>query len=92
MSSLGGRTANVLTLNSMTKFYGVPGLRLGYAILPSALARLMRENLPPWTVNSLAQAVGAKALGDRDYQERSRQVCDGSAPRAGTVSWRDFPS
>ncbi len=76
VSSLSGRTANVLTLNSMTKFYGVPGLRLGYATLPPALARLMRENLPPWTVNSLAQAVGAKALGDRDYQDRSRRVCD----------------
>jgi adenosylcobyric acid synthase len=75
-SSLGGRAANVLSLNSMTKFYGVPGLRLGYAIVPSALAPLIRENLPPWTVNSLAQAVGAKALGDRDYQERSRRVCD----------------
>ncbi len=74
--SLGGRTANVLTLNSMTKFYGVPGLRLGYATLPLALARPMRENLPPWTVNSLAQAVGAKALGDREYQERSRRVCE----------------
>ncbi len=71
----GAKAANVLTINSMTKFYGVPGLRVGYAILPSPLARLVRDNLPPWTVNSLAQEFATRALGDRDYQELSRSNC-----------------
>lgn len=73
--SLGGKAANVLTLNSMTKFYGVPGLRIGYAILPTPLAQMARENLPPWTVNSLAQEFGARALQDIHYQDTSRTVC-----------------
>ncbi|MGB3212013.1 MAG: cobyric acid synthase [Desulforhopalus sp.] len=73
--TLAAETPNVLTLNSMTKFYGVPGLRIGYGIASSLLARQVRENLPPWTVNSLAQAVGAEALNDTTYQEKTRQVC-----------------
>jgi len=73
--SLGGKAANVLTLNSMTKFYGIPGLRIGYAILPLSLAKLVRDNLPPWTVNTLAQEFGCKALSDAEYQEKSRADC-----------------
>jgi cobyric acid synthase CobQ len=73
--SLGGTADNVLTLNSMTKFYGVPGLRIGYATVPLSLAKLVRDNLPPWTVNTLAQEFAGKALADTEYQEKSRIDC-----------------
>ncbi len=73
--SFADSAANVLTLNSMTKFYGVPGLRIGYAILPVPLAQLVRENLPPWTVNSLAHAFAIMALRDLDYQKMTREIC-----------------
>ncbi len=73
--SLGGCAENILTLNSMTKFYGVPGLRIGYATLPPSIAALVRQNLPPWTVNTLAQTVGARAVQDRDYQAATRKAC-----------------
>ena len=74
-NTIGGNAPNILTLNSMTKFYGVPGLRIGYGILSPSLALQIKENLPPWTVNSLAQAVGTAALQDTDYQAKTRQVC-----------------
>ncbi len=73
--TIGGETPNALTLNSMTKFYGVPGLRIGYGIAPTSFVQQLKESLPPWTVNSLAQAVGAKALKDTAYQEQTRQNC-----------------
>jgi adenosylcobyric acid synthase len=73
--TLGAEAHNLLTLNSMTKFYGVPGLRIGYGILPPALAARLKEDLPPWTVNSLAQAVGTKALKDSAYQQKTRDAC-----------------
>jgi len=73
--TLGATGENVLTLNSMTKFYGVPGLRIGYGILSPQLAARVKEKLPPWTVNSLAQAVGVEALKDSAYQVKTRQVC-----------------
>ena len=58
-------------MNSMTKFYGVPGLRIGYALLPPPLAGLVRQNLPPWSVNTLASMAGAAALSDDAYRERT---------------------
>ncbi len=74
-NSFGDKANNVLTLNSMTKFYGVPGLRIGYAILPARLALLVRENLPPWTVNTLAYEFGVMALRDLAYQDTTRKIC-----------------
>jgi cobyric acid synthase CobQ/L-threonine-O-3-phosphate decarboxylase len=66
---------NIMTLHSLTKFYAIPGLRLGFGIFPLPIARLLREHLPPWTVNTLAQAVGVRALADQDYAEQSRTLC-----------------
>ena len=73
--SVGGRAENIHTLNSLTKFYAIPGLRLGFGVFPERIAGLLRENLPPWTVNSLAQVIGTRALQDRDYQDRTRAEC-----------------
>ncbi len=73
--SLGAEAPHILTLNSMTKFYGVPGLRIGYGVLSPSLVLQLKENLPPWTVNSLAQAVGTAALRDSAYQVKTRQIC-----------------
>jgi len=73
--SLAGCAPNIVTINSMTKFYAVPGLRIGYGTLRSELALLVRENLPPWTVNSVAQTFGVRALIDKEYQIKTRSYC-----------------
>ncbi len=73
--SLAGAGANIITLHSMTKFYAVPGLRLGYGVFPAGIVDEIRKNIPPWTVNTFAQKVGAKALADREYQLKSRETC-----------------
>lgn len=64
--------SNLLVLHSLTKFYAVPGLRLG-AILgaPELLTRL-HHVLPAWSVNRLAQVYGVKALRDFEYIEASK--------------------
>ena len=47
---------NLVIVNSMSKAYGVPGLRLGYAVCgDAALVARLRAELPIWSVNSLAQ-------------------------------------
>lgn len=71
-NSLAGSTNNCITLHSLTKFYGIPGLRLGYGVFPVEIARKLKKYLPPWTVNSLAQNVGIKCMQDSEYQESSR--------------------
>jgi threonine-phosphate decarboxylase len=62
---------NLLVLRSLTKLYALPGLRLGYAVAQPELAELLREQLPPWSVNALAQAAGLAALDDDDFLRRT---------------------
>lgn len=73
--SLAAVADNLITLNSMTKFYGVPGLRVGYATLPPVLAQKIRHHQAPWTVNGLAEEFAVAALADGDYQRRTRENC-----------------
>jgi threonine-phosphate decarboxylase len=57
-----------IVLRSMTKFFGIPGLRLGYAVgAPDMIARLAALH-GPWSVNTLAQIAGVAALGDENYR------------------------
>jgi cobyric acid synthase CobQ/L-threonine-O-3-phosphate decarboxylase len=67
-----GRPENVLVLKSLTKFYAMPGIRLGALVAGADRIALIRDRIPPWSVNGLAQAAGAEALRDRDY---ARETC-----------------
>ncbi|MGO8703049.1 MAG: cobyric acid synthase [Candidatus Brocadiia bacterium] len=64
---------NVVVLRSLTKFYAIPGLRLGFGVARAETAEAIRRRLPPWSVNSLAQAFGVAALADADYAQRTRE-------------------
>jgi len=64
---------NLIVLRSMTKFFGIPGLRLGYLMAdPSCIVKI-RENRIPWTVSSLVQGAASKVLFDKDYIEKTRE-------------------
>ncbi|ACM18417.1 L-threonine-O-3-phosphate decarboxylase [Geotalea daltonii FRC-32] len=63
-----------VVLRSMTKFFAIPGLRLGYAmgspeIIPELVS--LRE---PWSVNTPAQIAGLAAIADTDYRLRTLQT------------------
>ena len=62
---------NVIILRSMTKEYGLPGLRLGYAVAHREIIDSLRRVCPPWNVNIIAQKVGVAVLGNGDYLEQS---------------------
>jgi threonine-phosphate decarboxylase len=47
---------NLVVLNSMSKVFRVPGLRIGFAVAPEPLAETLRSHVMPWSVNALAQA------------------------------------
>ncbi len=64
---------NAVVLLSLTKFYAIPGLRLGCAAAAPDLARKVRRFVAPWSVNALAQAAGAAVLKDADYARRTRE-------------------
>ncbi len=70
------RNSYLIVLRSLTKYYALSGLRVGYGIFPTALAPRVKEHKEPWTINSLAQKAGIAALNDRAYQERTIAVIE----------------
>lgn len=62
---------NLVVLRSLTKFYSLPGLRLGYAVGHPDRLRRWQQWRDPWPVNALAAAAAAAALSDRAFQQRS---------------------
>ena len=46
---------NVLVLNSLSKFFTIPGLRIGFLISSPVIIKKFKTYLLPWSVNSLAQ-------------------------------------
>lgn len=71
---IGQGLTNIIVLCSLTKFYAVPGLRLGYGVAEPDTARAINRQLPPWRLNTLAAALGARVIGDHDYAEASREL------------------
>lgn len=71
-SLIQNRPDNVIVLLSLTKFYAIPGLRLGLAVAAPNIIANIRRLLPPWSVNTLAQAAGIEALADEAYAAKTR--------------------
>jgi threonine-phosphate decarboxylase len=57
----------LIVLRSMTKFYGMPGLRIGYAAAAPSVIEMLKAQKEPWTVNTLAQVAGIVAVNDESY-------------------------
>jgi len=64
--------AKLWILRSMTKFYAIPGLRLGYLIGSGVDA--LRPYREPWQVNVLAEVAGLAALDDVQHAEQSLKL------------------
>ncbi len=62
---------NLLVLRSMSSFYAIPGLRVGYAIAPPDMVTRLRQYQDPWTVPAHAEAAALAAIDDVEYRERS---------------------
>ncbi|HWJ02818.1 MAG TPA: threonine-phosphate decarboxylase CobD [Verrucomicrobiae bacterium] len=68
------RYSGLFVLYSLTKFYAIPGLRLGCGIGSPTLIQRLYELKDPWNVNSLALAAGRAALTDEAYAVDTRQL------------------
>jgi len=63
----------LVVLRSVTKFYAMPGMRIGYAIASPALAPRVRSMLPSWPTGVIEERAAAAALADVAYADRTRQ-------------------
>lgn len=59
-------------LRSLTKFFGVPGLRIGYGVGSAGLIRAMEAYKEPWTINTLALEAAMCIYDDKAYMKRTR--------------------
>jgi cobalamin biosynthetic protein CobC len=73
-ASLAGDVArgNIIVLRSFGKFFGLAGLRLGFALLDRSSAVRLSALLGPWAVSGPAHAVGTQALADAPWIEQTR--------------------
>lgn len=68
--------ANLFVLHSLTKFFAIPGLRLGLGYGDPDFCAAAAGLLPDWSVNALAQAVGEEALRDEVYARRTVEAVE----------------
>jgi len=88
---------NLLVLGSLTKFFALPGLRIGHLAAGSSLLRRLSEVLPPWRLNILASIAGKEALGDHGYIKVTRKLIESEREflfqgLAGVRGLQPFPS
>ncbi len=82
---------NLVILRSLTKFYSLPGLRLGYAIAQEQRLQRWQAMRDPWAVNTLAEAAALATIQDTAFGQQTwawlpearKQLFDGLAQIPG---------
>ena len=64
---------NLIVVRSLTKFYGFPGLRLGYLVANESTVNKLMQFKEPWTVNTFAQIAGQVAINDEAFAANTRE-------------------
>jgi len=66
--------SNLIILKSLTKFFAIPGLRLGYLMTGhKELIESINNNRMPWSINSIASQVGELVLKDDLYIQKTKE-------------------
>ena len=61
------RVNQLVVLRSLTKFYGMPALRVGYCVSTPEMAEHINAQLPTWPVTALAASAAVEAVRDDQY-------------------------
>ena len=68
------KNKDVFIMRAFTKFFAIPGLRLGYGIsFDEELMNKLQAEKEPWSVNTFANLAGLVMLDDKDYIEKSEK-------------------
>jgi cobalamin biosynthesis protein CobC len=72
---------NIVVLRSFGKFFGLAGVRLGFALAAPKIAARLSAMLGQWAVSGSALAIGAKALADAAWIRKAQTRLEGSAKK-----------
>ncbi len=76
---------NLVVLRSFGKFFGLAGVRLGFALAHPEIARRLADGLAPWAVSGPALELGLRALGDAGWQDATRRRLAEDAQRLDAI-------
>jgi threonine-phosphate decarboxylase len=65
---------NLFVIRSVTKFYGLAGLRFGYAIAATNLIDKLETVRQPWSINGLVNMTTLAAFGDTEFIARTKET------------------
>ncbi|HLC00587.1 MAG TPA: histidinol-phosphate transaminase [Candidatus Bathyarchaeia archaeon] len=87
---------NLFVIRSVTKFYGMPGIRFGYGIAAERLIDELQTVRQPWSINTLAGYATLAALKDTDFIENTKRTIAKEkakfAKMLGELGLQVFPS
>ena len=66
--------SNIIQINSLGKFFGLAGVRLGFVSGPSGFIKTVKEMLGPWPVSTLAAEIGIVALNDKVWISEMEKI------------------
>lgn len=76
---------NIVVLRSFGKFFGLAGVRIGFAVCDRTTASSLRDRLGPWAVSGPALAIGRAALADLGWQAAMRTDLHARAERLDAI-------
>ncbi len=69
-------SSHLICLRAFTAFFGMPGLRIGYAVSDEKTIAVLRDAQEPWTVSFPAERAAIAALGDWPYIKKTRRLIE----------------
>jgi cobalamin biosynthetic protein CobC len=78
-------SGGIVVLRSFGKFFGLAGIRLGFALAAPPLVSRLSATLGPWAVAGPALAIGSKALADRAWIEQTQRRLTAEAARLDAI-------
>jgi threonine-phosphate decarboxylase len=66
--------SRLIVVRSLTKFWALAGLRIGYLVAHKRLVEKLSASLDPWSVNTLASAAAAESLRDNKHRDQTLKL------------------
>lgn len=68
------KSKKLIVLRTFTKFFALPGLRIGYLVAHKKIITKLKQHQPPWSTNALAQLAAELILKDKAYLKKTHKL------------------